>query len=81
MVPMVDLNPTIAMTDNSTHGVSGDAHSDRGGPNASDNSGMSCEVSAVPNVGKSTTVKEFPSLNAGIAFGGDHDVVNPMDTD
>ena len=35
----------------------------------------------IPAVGKTIYVKEFPSQSAGLASGGDHDTVNPMDTD
>lgn len=36
----------------------------------------------IPNGGTTgPRVSEFPSKNAGIEYGGDADVVNPMDTD
>jgi len=79
MVPMADripLNPDLSFTDNSTHGASGEGSLDS--HNATP---MAAKVVAIPNVGRTMTIKEFPSQNAGIEYGGDEDVVNPMDTD
>lgn len=73
---------SLDFTNNGTHGVSGNAHTVRGGINASEDSGMSAEVIAIPNVGRKMNAPDaHPSPVAGTMFDGDHTVVNPMDTD
>lgn len=78
MPDRIKNNPRISFTDNSTHGARGGGLPEDA--NAGENSGMSAEAIAIPNMGSTRTAPaEFPSRSADTDFSPKNTVGWTMD--